>query len=98
MIRKFLNWFKNTRTREQEHAKDMFEVEAEHAYLNAAILQLWDYIAILETDIARKLLKLCPDDFKQKRKNFIKEMPEEEKPVESTWNGIKVFGGKANRP
>lgn len=95
MLQTIRNWFTNTRNREAKHAQEVFEVEKEHAYLNASILQVWDYIAILETDIARKLLKLNPEDFNKKRRKFVEEVHEEEvKPVEKTWKGLKVFGGQ----
>lgn len=95
MLRKLRNWFTNTQTREAKHAHEMFEVEKEHAYLNTAILQVWDYVAILETDIARRLLKLNPEDFNKKRRKFVEEVSEEkQEDVAQTWNGMRVFGGK----
>jgi len=96
MIQRIRNWFTNTRNREAKHEHQVFEVEKDHAYLNASILELWDYIAILETGIARKLIKLDPEDFKQRRRKFVE--PVEEEKVEEqpqTWNGMKVFGGKS---
>jgi len=96
MLQRIRNWFTNTRNREAKHNEQVFEVEKEHAYLTASILELWDYIAILETRIAGKLLKLDPEDIKQQRRKpveIVEEEAVEEQP--QTYKGMKVFGGKS---
>jgi len=94
MIRNILNWFKNKYTRETEHHVQLFELEKEHKYLEAAITQLWEYITVSETDLARRIAKLDPEAFKSRKKAFITTQEEPEQvSTDKTWKGVKVFGG-----
>lgn len=90
------NWFTDSYTREKEHRQKLFELEAEHKYLEAAITQLWDYIVIIEADLAKKVAKLdIPTSNRRTRPSVsVLEEQEAEDPP-GLPKGMRVFGGKS---
>ena len=95
LARKLVNWFTNTNTRERQHRESTFELEMEHKYLEAQIGQLWDYIVLMEEDLARKIAKVDwvhPRD-RARAKKAVEVVEEQEEG--NSHQGLRIFGGKS---